>query len=207
MTKWTARLGLAGLAVIAAVVSYLHCLPVVQAADGTGRVAYLVPLLADLLIAVSTANILDAQHGGERWPRLSVASAGVGVVVTLGMNVAAGNPHLWPPWLVNAWPPVAFVLALESFAGHVRRGRETASPATDDQGRPLTTQAALAALVASDSERNLAAVLNVKRHQVQAWKRPLATVAACPPAGAPPSDSVPAPAGARFNGHGAAHGD
>lgn len=124
-TKWAARLGLAGVTVLAAWASYLHALIVVQAADGPTMVARALPAVADLLIAAASANILDASRRGERWPRVSVVSIVAGVGMTLAFNVAAGTPHAIPPWLVNVWPPVAFILALESFIDHIRRGRGT----------------------------------------------------------------------------------
>jgi Protein of unknown function (DUF2637) len=205
--KWTARLGLAGVALIGAVVSYTHALPVILAADGHGHVSYFIPLLADLLIATATANVLDAMRNRERVPRLSLVAGGIGVVVTLGMNVASGSPHMWPPWLVNAWPPVAFVLALESFAGHIRRGRggpllppdPGAVPVTSshvEPPAPPTTEEALAALLGTGSQRHLAAMLGVPRSRVEVWGKRLAPVAEEPPAGAAPV----APAGALLNG-------
>jgi hypothetical protein len=122
-TTWTIRLGLAATTVIAAGASYLHALDVVQAADGRTLVAWFIPVLADLVIATASANILDASRRGLQWPPLSKVAAGVGIVVTLGANVMAGWPHAVPVWCVNAWPPVAFFLALEQLADHVRRGR------------------------------------------------------------------------------------
>lgn len=123
-TRWTARIGLGGVTIIAAVASYLHALRVVQAADGRTLVAFCIPAVADLLIAAASANILDASRRGEHWPRLSVLGICVAVVVTLGLNVTSGFPQDVPSWLVNVWPPVAFILALESFMGHIRRSRE-----------------------------------------------------------------------------------
>jgi len=127
-TKWTARLGLAGVTVLAAWASYLHALIVVRAADGRTMVAAFIPAVADLLIAAASANLLDASRRGDRWPRVSVVAIVVAIGVTITFNVAAGSPRAVPPWLVNVWPPVAFILALESFMGHVRRGRGGAFP-------------------------------------------------------------------------------
>lgn len=122
-TWWTARLSLAAVTLIAGTASYLHAYVVAQSADGHGWVARFIPVLADLVIASAAANLLDASRRDERLPRLSMAAAVVGVVVTLAANVASGDPHSVPVWCVNVWPPVAFVLALESLVGHVRRGR------------------------------------------------------------------------------------
>ena len=54
-------------------------------------------------------------------------SLGVGILVTLAMNVAAGSHHGLGGRLVSGWPALAFILALESLAGLVRRGRGGAS--------------------------------------------------------------------------------
>ena len=122
-TRVTIWLALGTVALVAAVASYLHALGVVQAADGRTIVAACVAALADPTIAAATVNITDANRQGDRLPRWSIVSIVVAVVVTLGMNALAGNPHEVPKWLVNVWPPVAFVLALESLMSYLRRGR------------------------------------------------------------------------------------
>jgi hypothetical protein len=132
--RWTPRttawLTLAGVSVVAGVISYSHALAVVQAAGAGPVVAHAQPLLADLVILGASANLLDASRAGQRLPRPSIAAAITGGAVTLLMNVAAGSPHAVPSWLVNGWPAVAFGLALESLLGLIRRGRG------DDAGRP-----------------------------------------------------------------------
>jgi hypothetical protein len=118
LTIW---LSLAAVSFIAAAASYLHALTVVQAADGHTTVAWFIPALADLTIFAASANVLDAYRHGEGLPPFSIAALAVSIAVTLGMNVAAGSPHAVTPWLVNVWPPVAFLLALESLLGYTRR--------------------------------------------------------------------------------------
>lgn len=126
-------LALAGVSLIAGIASYFHALAVVQASGAHAPVSYLVPALADLVILGASADLLAASRAGAGRPRLTMLALGVGIVVTLAMNVAAGNPHEVPKWLVNGWPALAFTLALESLAGLVRRGRgrvpESPSPA------------------------------------------------------------------------------
>ena len=207
-TKWTARLGLAGVTVLAAWASYLHALIVVRAADGRTLVAGFIPAVADLLIAAASANLLDASRRGERWPRVSVVSVVVAIGVTITFNVAAGSPHAVPPWLVNVWPPVAFILALESFMGHVRRGRGgvfpnvySTLPAAPGHPEPPTLDEALSLVLGSTSQRGLARELGVSRSRVEAWAARVAPVAE----GAPAGDRPPAPAGVLLNGE-AGHG-
>ena len=115
---------LAIIATVAAVASYLQALVVVQAADGRGPVTYFVAALADPTIFAASANIYDAYRRKERLPLLSMLSVVVAGVVTGGANVMAGHPHEVPAWLVRLWPPVAFLLALESLMSYVRRGRD-----------------------------------------------------------------------------------
>ena len=178
---------LAGVSLIAGIASYFHALAVVQAAGATAPVAYLVPALADLVILGASADLLAASRAGQPRPRLTMLALGTGIAVTLAMNVVASHPHAMPSWLVDGWPAVAFVLALESLAGLVRRGRggdaAPAVPAASGHGEPgvpLSTEAALRALLASDSERALAGAIGIPRSRVQALKRQVADVAEQP---------------------------
>jgi hypothetical protein len=127
VTGW---LALAGVSLIAGIASYFHALSVVQAAGAVPPVSYLVPALADLVILGASADLIAASRAGQERPRLTMVSLGVGIVVTLAMNVAAGSHHGIGGRLVAGWPAAAFTLALESLAGLVRRGRGGAvSPA------------------------------------------------------------------------------
>lgn len=143
--RWTPRttawLTLAGVSIVAGVISYSHALTVVRAAGAAPVVAHAQPLLADLVILGASANLLDASRSGRALPKLSFATAIIGGLVTLWMNVAAGDPHSVPTWLVNGWPAVAFGLALESLLGLIRRGRndEPAEviPAVCDHPEPV----------------------------------------------------------------------
>ena len=121
-------LALAGVSLIAGIASYFHALGVVEASGATAPVSYLVPALADLVILGASADLLAASRAGHPRPKLTMVSLGVGVVVTLTFNLFAAHPHAMPSWLVDGWPALAFILALESLAGLVRRGRGGASP-------------------------------------------------------------------------------
>lgn len=116
-------LALAGVSVIAGVASYFHALAVVEASGATAPVAYLVPALADLVILGASADLLAASRADQDRPKLTMLALSVGVVVTLAFNVVASHPHAMPSWLVDGWPALAFILALESLSGLVRRGR------------------------------------------------------------------------------------
>lgn len=127
-TRWTIWLSLAAVSGTAAVASYLHALAVVQAADGDTVVAYFIAALADPAIFAASVNILDASRRGLSLPKWSIVSIVLAIAVTLGANIMAGSPRSVPPWLVNVWPPVAFLMALESLMSFIRRGR-TPAPA------------------------------------------------------------------------------
>ena len=139
-SRGTAYCALAGVSAIAAVVSYLHALDVVRSVGAVPPVSYLIPFLADLVILGASAALLDAARRGERVAILPALSLAVGVGVTLAMNVAAGWHHGTAGALVAGWPAVAFILALESIAGMVRRGRGIA-PAAPDCGHVLPAAA------------------------------------------------------------------
>lgn len=183
-TWWVVRVGLGLGAVIAAIASYLHALGVVEAADGRHLVAFFIPVMADLLVMSSSANILDALRHGNGWrstPWVSVLSIAVALLVTLGMNRAANDPAAFPAWLVNVWPPVAFALGLEAFLGHARRTRErTAQDAKAAAGPSLLAAAAdsrppreqldawLRELCDGESQNKVADLVGVSRPRVAA---------------------------------------
>lgn len=122
-TKWTIWISLGAISVVAGVASYLRTLGVIQAADGHAIVAWFEAGLADPTIAAASVNIVDARRHNDETPWLSTLSILVAAVVTVGANIVYGAPHPLPKWLVNVWPPVAFMLALESLMSYLRRGR------------------------------------------------------------------------------------
>lgn len=131
------RVSLAYGAGVAAVASYLQALTVVRAADGPGLVSYFVAGLADPAVFAASANILDASRKRARLPRWSIVSIAVALLATLGANIFASDPAAVPPWLVRVWPPVAFLMALESLMSYTRRGRgAVASPAPGSPATP-----------------------------------------------------------------------
>lgn len=128
-TSRTIWLSLGGIALVGGAASYMRALGVIQAVDGKSLIAWFEAALADPTIAAASVNIVDAHRQGAKVPKLSIASIVVAAVVTLGANVVYGNPDPLPKWLVNVWPPVAFLLAFESLMSYLRRGRGALSPA------------------------------------------------------------------------------
>lgn len=131
-------LGLLGLAVITGIISYQHGLEVARAAGAHGIVAYLVPLVADLMIATSSLSILDAARNGGTAPLFAWIGLVVGVVVTVVMNVAAGWSGGWGPRLLNAVAPVALILSYEALMEMIRRHRNSGEN-DDDPSQPDAT--------------------------------------------------------------------
>jgi len=197
-----AWLALAGVSALAGVASFRHGYTVCLVL-GTGRlVAWLTPGLADLVILGESAALLEVSRRKLDWPAWDIAALMVAIAATLAMNVAAAHPAWLPLWLVDAWPPVAFGLALHCLIGVARRGRagapSPAGAASPGHGEPPDMLAALAALVASDSRRKLAAELGVPKSRVDSWaartsQPPDAAVAAEAPAVPPPAATPPRP--------------
>jgi hypothetical protein len=172
VTGW---LALTGVSLIAGIASYFHALAVVQAAGATPPVSYLVPALADLVILGASADLLAASRAGHPRPQLAMLALGTGIAVTLAMNVAAGSGHGLGGRLVAGWPALAFVLALESLAGLVRRGRGAGAapgaPAASGQAGPLSRDEALKQLLATGSIREVADDLGLPKSRIETWGR------------------------------------
>jgi hypothetical protein len=167
-------LALAYVAVVGIAASYLQALHVVQATDGRGLVSYFVAGLADPTLFAAITNISDSTRRGQGWPVWSVCSVVVALVVTGGANVMAGSPHDVPGWVVRLWPPVAFLMALESLLSWQRRAR---LPAAEGHDEPVPVEVALRVLAGRYSQRSLAAALGVPRSRVAGWRAPVAGAA------------------------------
>lgn len=127
-TSRTIWLSLGGIALVGGTASYLRALGLIQAVDGRDIMAVFEAALADPTIAAASVNIVDAHRQGKKVPKLSILSIAVAAVVTLGANVMSSDPAEVPKWLVNVWPPLAFLLAFESLMSYLRRGRAALSP-------------------------------------------------------------------------------
>jgi hypothetical protein len=183
--RFWAGLSLAALAVITGIVSYLHALTVAHMTGSTGPVAYLIPLVADLMILTSSLALLDAiRNRAPRKPRLAMVSLAVGIGATVAMNVTAGQVYGAGGALVASLPPVAFVLSLETLMGIVRLARGGQPEARDGQcphGVPLTADEAVVTaylhtrdcLGEAASQRHLSASFDRPRPKVAALVGPL----------------------------------
>ncbi|MGO9159765.1 MAG: DUF2637 domain-containing protein [Streptosporangiaceae bacterium] len=146
--KWSSRrtkiLITCSIGAAAAVLSYDHGLTVTRWFGTEGRVAYLVPLLPDGLIGLSSAELYDAAKSGARRPVAAVTGLVLGIVVTIVMNVASGWHHGWGGRLLNALAPLALIIAVWVLEVGFRRGQDgpllSLVPATCDHLVPATAR-------------------------------------------------------------------
>ncbi|GAA0986676.1 hypothetical protein GCM10009555_064600 [Acrocarpospora macrocephala] len=189
LTRITTALAVAAVALVAAVISYQHAYELVRSHGESGITARLVPFTVDGLIWAASMVILNASRRNQRVPVLAKWSLGVGVVATIGANVAHGVNHGIVGALVSAWPAVALVGSFEllmmltpSATAPADKQQTHATNATDmDHGEPTRTkveqsqdQAILADYIASLqgpgrplSQRFLAAKHGVDRRKVK----------------------------------------
>ncbi|MFI0368846.1 DUF2637 domain-containing protein [Actinomadura sp. 1N219] len=113
LTRITTGLAVGIVAVIAAVISYRHAYELVRTHGETGLTARLVPFTVDGLIWAASMVILDASRRKQRVPTLAKWSLAVGIVATIGANVAHGLNHGPTGALVSAWPALALVGSFE----------------------------------------------------------------------------------------------
>ena len=176
----------AGIGAGAAVLSFDHALTVARSLGTEGRLAYVVPLLPDGLVVLSSLALWDAHESSQRRPRSAIFGLVLGVLVTITLNVVAG--HAWGR-LLNALAPVALLVAVAVLEGAFRdrsvAGYSVAAFSQDQPAEPVTADDALSLLIASSSRRVLADRLGVTPYRVEKWAKQLAE-----------------PAGAGLNGDG-----
>ncbi len=108
-------------AMIAAVVSFVHIEHLAVTHGQTTLAAFLLPLSIDGTVVAASMVMLQAARAGIRTPWLARVMLGLAVTATLAANVAYG----WPagPWwsLLSGWPAMAFIGCAEMALGMVRR--------------------------------------------------------------------------------------
>ncbi|WP_395110284.1 DUF2637 domain-containing protein [Actinomadura sp. SCN-SB] len=113
LTRITTALAVTLVAIVAAVISYRHAYELVRTHGESGTTARLVPITVDGLIWAASMVILDASRRKQHVPPLAKWSLGVGIVATIGANVAHGLNHGPIGALVSAWPALALVGSFE----------------------------------------------------------------------------------------------
>jgi len=190
----------AALSAITGIVSYEHGLAVVRAVGNSGLVAYLVPLVPDLMIVTSSLTLMEAAAVRARRPAVAVALLVAGIGWTVAMNVAAGWHEGPGGALIAGAIPVAFVGTFESFLWLYRLGRRPAAAGHPETGcdhlPPLSLDAAIRAADGHLPKRQIAAAFETSRARVAKVLPAEPRLAPEPPAGAallpPRSEAVPA---------------
>ena len=93
LIRITTALAVVAVAVVAAVISYQHAFELVRSHGESGVTARLVPFTVDGLIWAASMVVLDASRQNQPVPRLAAWSLGVGIVATVGANLAHGVGH------------------------------------------------------------------------------------------------------------------
>ncbi|GAA2137073.1 DUF2637 domain-containing protein [Actinomadura napierensis] len=113
LTRITTALAVVTVAGVAAIISYRHAYELVRSHGEAGTTARLVPFTVDGLIWAASMVILDASRRKQPAPALAKWSLAVGIVATVGANVAHGASHGVIGALVSAWPALALVGSFE----------------------------------------------------------------------------------------------
>ena len=159
---------LATVTAVTGFISYTHICALTLALHQSWKTAHLMPLAVDGQIVIGGAVLATDRRG--RWWGL------VGVVPGLGESLFAN----WESGIVHGhtsaiWATVAAqAFAVSSFLfERWLKARVSAAGQGGETGE-LTTERALEVLLASGSQRAVAAVLGVERTHVQRWARQLA---------------------------------
>jgi len=189
----------AALSAITGIVSYEHGLAVVRAVGNSGLVAYLVPLVPDLMIVTSSLTLMEAAAIRARRPLVAALSLVAGIGWTVAMNVAAGWHDGPGGALIAGAIPVAFVATFESFLWLWRLGRHPGAVGQGEAGcdhlPPLSLDAAIRAASGHLPKRQIAAAFETSRARVAKVLPAERRLPSEPPAGTdflPPGDPVPA---------------
>jgi Protein of unknown function (DUF2637)/Winged helix-turn-helix DNA-binding len=134
----------AGVAAIAAIVSYSHIYDLGRAHGGSGVAARLLPLSVDMLILVGELMLLhEADAKGRRFV-LGWVLVWSGILATLAANVTYGAAYGVAGAVIWGWPAYSFILAAGGMVAVVKRGAvRDGDHAEADTGRaPLADKTA-----------------------------------------------------------------
>jgi hypothetical protein len=133
LTRITTALAVVAVAGVAAVISYRHAYELVRSHGEAGSTARLVPFTVDGLIWAASMVILDASRRQQPAPALAKWSLAVGIVATVGANVAHGASHGVIGALVSAWPALALVGSFELLMTLTRAAATHTAPQRNEQ--------------------------------------------------------------------------
>ena len=113
-------------AVIAAVVSFVHIEHLAVTHGQTTLAAVLLPVSIDGTVAAASLVMLRAARAGLGTPWLARLMLGLSVVATLAANIAYGARYGLTGSLLSGWPAVAFIGSAEMAISMVRRAARAA---------------------------------------------------------------------------------
>jgi hypothetical protein len=185
LIRITTALAVVAVAGVAAIISYQHAYELVTSHGETGLTAHLLPFTVDGLIWAASMVVLDASRRHHPVPPLAKWSLAVGIVATIGANLAHGLNHGPIGALVSAWPAVALVGSFELLMLLIRTHQRTnpvdsvdatpihSVPLTDHAESPVVpTALSLEHVIRSwhaegRSQRAIARDLNIDRRKVK----------------------------------------
>ena len=140
LIRITTALAVVAVAGVAAIISYQHAFELVTTHGETGLTARLLPFTVDGLIWAASMVVLDASRRNHPVPLLAKWSLAVGIVATIGANLAHGLSHGPIGALVSAWPALALVGSFELLMllvrTHQRAGFDESAAVTASQFAP-----------------------------------------------------------------------
>lgn len=185
LIRLTTALAVVAVAGVAAIISYQHAYELVTSYGETGTTAHLLPFTVDGLIWAASMVVLDASRRSQPVPPLAKWSLAIGIVATIGANLAHGLDHGPVGAMVSAWPALALVGSFELLMLLIRLHQQTISTcsggATSDHSAPLPDQvepaaepiepkldhAVLALHAQGCSQRSIARDLSINRRRVK----------------------------------------
>jgi Protein of unknown function (DUF2637) len=182
LIRITTALAVVAVAGVAAIISYQHAYELVTTHGETGLTAHLLPFTVDGLIWAASMVVLDASRRNHPVPRLAKWSLAVGIVATIGANLAHGLNHGPIGALVSAWPALALVGSFELLMLLIRTHQRASSTGSDDAMPnhsvpladnvepsvvPTLEQTVRSRHAEGHSQRSIARDLNIHRRKVK----------------------------------------
>ena len=131
-------------ALIAAVVSFVHIEHLAAVNGQTMLAAYLLPLSIDGTVVAASMVMLRAARAGLGTPWLARFMLGLAVTATLAANIGYGLAYGLPGALISGWPAIAFIGCAEMAISAVRRLRPAAANGTTSAAVPADAETAAA---------------------------------------------------------------
>lgn len=123
----TANVGVALVAITAAVISFSHVRAVAVRSGESDLTAWLLPVSIDGAVVAAVSVLLADSRAGRRPAALTWLLLTLGLSASLAANVASAEPTATAR-AVAAWPPIALALGIEVLAGLARRAEVDVVP-------------------------------------------------------------------------------